>query len=258
LAGALQRLFAAAVVALVVLTATFALYWHGPGLAPFGMALGLWIVAGAISEWAARAKLFASPANENLRRALGLPRSAYGAMLAHAGIGLTVIGIVATTAWQSEAVLSMKPGDRAEIAGYQLTFRGVAPQQGPNYQEKVGLLTVTRAGKPVTELAPAKRLYDAPEQATTEAAIHVSWRGDLYVVLGDELTDGGGWVVRLYSNPLVRLIWLGALVMALGGALSLSDRRLRIGAPVAPGAPCLRSRNDGMGQWHSILGLVEV
>ncbi len=231
LAGALQRLFAAAVVALVVLTATFALYWHGPWLAPFGMALGLWIVAGALSEWAARVKLFASPANESLRRALGLPRSAYGAMLAHAGIGLTVIGIVATTAWQSEAVLSMKPGDRAEIAGYDLTFRGVAPQQGPNYQEKVGLLTVTRAGKPVTELAPAKRLYDAPEQATTEAAIHVSWRGDLYVVLGDELTDGGGWVVRLYSNPLVRLIWLGALVMALGGALSLSDRRLRIGAP---------------------------
>ena len=93
------------------------------------------------------------------------------------------------------------------------------------------MLAVTRGGAAVTELNPAKRLYDAPRQATTEAGIHAAWRGDLYVVLGDELKDGSGWVVRLYFNPLVRLIWLGAIVMALGGALSLSDRRLRIGAP---------------------------
>ena len=124
----------------------------------------------------------------------------------------------------------MKPGDSAQIAGYELAFRGAAPAQGPNYQDQVGILTVTRGGTPVTELSPAKRTYDAPRQTTTEAAIHVSWRGDLYAVLGDELT-GGGFVVRLYFNPLVRLIWLGALVMALGGLLSLSDRRLRVGAP---------------------------
>ena len=142
-----------------------------------------------------------------------------------------VLGIVATSAWQSERVVAMKPGDSTEIAGYELTFRGVAPAQGPNYQEQVGLLAVTRAGAAVTELDPSKRLYDAPRQATTEAGIHAAWRGDLYVVLGDELKDGSGWVVRLYFNPLVRLIWLGAIVMALGGALSLSDRRLRIGAP---------------------------
>ena len=85
-----------------------------------------------------------------------------------------------------------------------------------NYQEQVGLLAVTRGGAPVTELAPAKRLYDAPRQTTTEAAIHVGWRGDLYVVLGDE-QHAGGWVVRLYFNPLVRLIWIGAIVMALAG-----------------------------------------
>ena len=87
------------------------------------------------------------------------------------------------------------------------------------------------AGQAVSELAPSKRLYDAPRQTTTEAGIHAAWLGDLYVVLGDELKDGSGWVVRLYFNPLVRLIWLGAIVMGLGGALSLSDRRLRIGAP---------------------------
>ena len=135
---------------------------------------------------------------------------------------------------------------RTEIAGYELTFRGVAPAQGPNYQEQVGLFTVTRGGSAVTELSPAKRLYDAPRQPTTEAAIHVALAGDLYVVLGDELKDGSGWVVRLYFNPLVRLIWIGAIVMALGGALSLCDRRLRIGAPrrARRRAPPPRPRSD--------------
>jgi cytochrome c-type biogenesis protein CcmF len=230
LVGAMQRLLAAALVALVALAATAAVYWRGPWLAPFAMALGVWVVSGALVEWATRVKLFMAPAGESLRRALGLPRAAYGAMLAHAGIGISVIGIVATTAWQSEVVLSMKAGDRAGIAGYELAFRGAAPSQGPNYQEQVGLFAVTRGGEPVTELNPSKRLYATPRQATTEAGIHAAWSGDLYAVLGDELA-GGGFVVRLYFNPLVRLIWLGAIVMALGGALSLSDRRLRVGAP---------------------------
>ena len=106
-----------------------------------------------------------------------------------------------------------------------------APQQGPNYQETVGSFLVTRGDSPVTELNPAKRLYIQPRQPTTEAGIHVSWRGDLYAVLGDA-KDDGGYAVRLYFNPLVRLIWLGCVVMFIGGALSLSDRRLRIGAPV--------------------------
>ena len=230
LLGAMQRLFAAAGIALLALTVALALYWRGPWLAPFGIALGVWVVAGSLSEWTSRVKLFSAPLADSLHRARGLPRAAYGTLLAHAGIGLAVIGIVATTAWQSEVVLSMQPGDSARIAGYELAFRGAAPAQGPNYQDQVGILTVTRGGTPVTELHPAKRTYDAPRQTTTEAAIHVSWRGDLYAVLGDELT-AGGFVVRLYFNPLVRLIWLGALVMALGGLLSLSDRRLRIGAP---------------------------
>jgi cytochrome c-type biogenesis protein CcmF len=228
--AALQRLFFAALVTLAAFTLALAFYWRGPWLAPFGIALGVWVIAGAVTDWAGRVKLFSGPLSDSLHRARGLPRAAYGTALAHAGVGLAVIGIVATTAWQQEAVLSMHPGETAEIAGYELTFRGVAPARGANYQDQVGLLSVARGGSPVTELTPAKRTYDAPRQTTTEAAIHVSWRGDLYAVLGDELA-GGGYVVRLYFNPLVRLIWLGALVMALGGVLSLSDRRLRVGAP---------------------------
>jgi cytochrome c-type biogenesis protein CcmF len=230
LLGAAQRLLAAAALAFLALIAAALVARRGPWLAPFGIALGVWMVAGAVSEWAARTRLFQSVPGEALRRARHLPRSAHGTTLAHAGLGLAVIGIVATTAWRSEHVLAMQPGDKAAVAGYELTFRGAAPAQGPNYKAQVGLFTVSRGGATVTELSPSKRLYDAPRQGTTEAAIHVSWRGDLYVVLGDELKDGG-YVVRLYFNPLVRFIWLGALVMALGGALSLSDRRLRIGAP---------------------------
>ena len=230
LLGAMQRLVAASAVALLALVATIALVWRGPWLAPFGIALGVWVLAGAATEWAQRIRLFAAPARESLGRALGLPRASYGTLLGHAGLGITVIGIVAATAWQSETVIALKPGERGEVAGYAFVLRGMKTERGPNYAEQVGRLEVTRGGSPVTELRPSKRLFETPRQATTEFAIHASWRGDLYLVLGDELTDGG-FVVRAYFNPLVRLIWLGAIVMSLGGVLSLLDRRLRVGAP---------------------------
>jgi cytochrome c-type biogenesis protein CcmF len=164
------------------------------------------------------------------RRLRNLPRAAYGAALAHAGLGLMVIGIVATTAWREEQILALKPGDVAEIAGYRLIFNGVAPQQGSNYRERVGLFKVVRGAREVTELAPSKREFTVERNTTTEAGIHASWRGDLYVVLGDQLNNGA-YSIRMYFHPLVRLIWLGAIVMFIGGGVSLSDRRLRIGAP---------------------------
>jgi cytochrome c-type biogenesis protein CcmF len=229
-AGALQRLMVAGVLAILAGALALALFHRGPWLAPFGIALGAWVIAGALAEMASRVGIGRAPLAEVMRRLRGLPRSAYGTTLAHAGLGLTMLGIVATTAWQEEKILTMRPGDRVSLAGYELEFRGVAPAQGPNYREATGLVAVAAGGRPVFELSPAKRLYDAPPQATTEAAILASWLGDLYVVLGDEQSDGA-YVLRLYFNPLVRLIWLGAIIMFLGGALSLSDRRLRIGAP---------------------------
>jgi cytochrome c-type biogenesis protein CcmF len=141
-----------------------------------------------------------------------------------------VLGSVATSAWQSERIVAMKPGEKTLIAGYTLEFHGIESGRGPNYSEDRGRFIVTRDGQPVTELHPAKRLYDAPRQPTTEAGIHVALGGDLYVVLGDAQNDGA-FAVRLYFNPLVRFIWLGAVLMFIGGGLSLSDRRLRVGAP---------------------------
>jgi cytochrome c-type biogenesis protein CcmF len=225
-----QRLIAAAVLALIAMVAVFAFEQRGPWLAPFGIALGIWLVLGAVSDIAFRAKLHGSSWREGFRRLGNLPRSAYGTLLAHAGLGVVVIGIVATTAWRSEAILAMKPKAMAALAGYELTFQGVAPREGPNYRERVGVFKVTRGGQEVTTLEPSKRAFMVEQSSTTEAAIHESWRGDLYVVLGDELKSGA-YSVRIYFNPMVWLIWLGALVMFIGGGLSLSDRRLRVGAP---------------------------
>ncbi|HTP37083.1 MAG TPA: cytochrome c-type biogenesis CcmF C-terminal domain-containing protein, partial [Methyloceanibacter sp.] len=230
LLAAAQRLMAAACIVLAVIIAVAAFQQRGPWLAPLGIGLGVWLIAGALTDILYRVKLFETGRPEAWRRLRNLPRSAYGTALAHAGLGLAVIGIVSTTAWRSEAILAMKPGETAEIAGYSLAFKGIENRQGPNYRERAGLFEVTRNGQFVTELDPSKRAFSVEKSATTEAGIHVSWRGDLYAVLGDQLKDGA-YSVRLYFNPLVRLIWLGALVMFIGGAVSLSDRRLRVGAP---------------------------
>jgi cytochrome c-type biogenesis protein CcmF len=230
LLAAAQRLIAAAAIALAVAIVLLALHQRGPWLAPLGIGLGLWLILGALTEIAYRVKLTQSSPGEAWRRLRNLPRAAYGTALAHAGLGIVVIGIVATTAWRSEQILALKPGESAEIAGYTLAFKGVAPRQGPNYRERVGVFIVARDGKFVAELEPSKREFTIEQSGTTEAGIHASWRGDLYAVLGDELKDGA-YAVRLYFNPLVRFIWLGALVMFVGGAISLSDRRLRVGAP---------------------------
>src|SRR6478736_5530271 len=225
-----HRLMAAAILALVVAVAVLAWQQRGPWLAPFGIGLGIWLIGGALSDIAFRVKLFDGSLTDAARRLGNLPRSAFGTAFAHAGLGIVVIGIVATTAWRSESVLAMKSKESADIAGYQLTFEGVAPREGPNYRERVGLFKVARDGQAVTTLEPSKREFTVERSSTTEAGIHDSWRGDLYVVLGDPLKDCG-YSVRIYFNPLVRLIWLGAVVMFIGGGLSLSDRRLRIGAP---------------------------
>jgi cytochrome c-type biogenesis protein CcmF len=230
LLGVAQRLMFAAMLAVVVLAVALAAFYRGPVLAPFGLALGVFVMAGAVSELAYRARLGAVPLAETWRRLSSQPRSAYGTTLAHFGVGLLVVGVVATSAYRTERILVMKPGETVALAGYTLAFRGVAPATGPNYREVVGLFDVARGGAAVTKLEPSKRIYDAPPQPTTEAGIHASWRGDLYVVLGDEQKNGG-YSVRAYFNPLVRFIWIGTLIMFFAGAVSLSDRRLRVGAP---------------------------
>ena len=231
LPGAAQRLAVSAGVALLVLVATAAYVQRGPWLAPLAIGLGVFVMLGAVSEVLYRAKFGQVDRGEFQRRLLNLPRAQFGTMLAHFGVGMMVVGIAATSAYRQELILAVKPGDRFELAGYTMEYKGDVTGKGPNYEEQTGEIAVFSGGRQITTLFPSKRLYDAPPQPTTESGILASWRGDLYTVLGDPQA-GGGFAIRVYFNPLVRFIWIGALVMFIGGGISLSDRRLRVGAPV--------------------------
>ena len=230
MAAVTQRLWVAALIALI---GTLITYWYkygGPVLAPLGIGLGLWIIFGTLADLAFRAKLFREPVSVSMRRLAGLPGSAWGGALAHIGLGVMVLGIIAVSAWRVEAIQVMKQGEQVDVAGLQLKFVNVVPRQGPNYDDNVGLFEVTRGDEKIADLEAAKRIYRAQNMPTTEAAIHTFWTGDFYVVLGDEANDGG-WTVRVYYNPLAPFIWIGSVIMFLGGFVSLTDRRYRVGAP---------------------------
>ncbi len=228
--GVAQRLMFGAILAVIAGVAALALTGPGPWLAPIAFAIGIWVILGAIADLLSRARFGAVGRDEFLRRVTSLPRSAYGTALAHAGIGVMVLGIVGTSAYQTEKIVALKVGETAEVAGYELTYKGIEPVKGPNYNEQIATFDVTYDGAPVTVLKPSKRVYTAPPQPTTEAGIYNAWTGDLYIAMGDAQQDGG-IALRLYFHPLVRLIWIGALIMFIGGAVSLTDRRLRVGAP---------------------------
>ncbi|HSR72217.1 MAG TPA: cytochrome c-type biogenesis CcmF C-terminal domain-containing protein, partial [Kiloniellales bacterium] len=229
LAGVLGRL-KLALFAAVAVTALALWLQGGPVLAALGMGLAAWLTVGALVEWSGRVRLFRVSPGESLRRAGRLPRSAYGMTLAHAGLGIAVAGIVAAATWKQEEVRVLQPGESLELAGYEYRLDDVRRVQGPNYESTTATFTVTRGERLVAVLTPEKRFYPVQEMPTTEAAIHTTGFADLYAVIGDP--DGqGGWTVRIFHEPMVPWMWAGALLMIIGGGLSLSDRRLRIGAP---------------------------
>jgi cytochrome c-type biogenesis protein CcmF len=228
--GVAQRLFVVALAALVA-GAIFAwIHWGGPALAPFGIALAFWVMLGALYEVGWRVGIGRAPLGEVRRRLFSLPRSAYGTMLAHFGLGVVVLGIVSVSAWRTEVITVMKPGDSIDVAGYSVTFDGVVPEQGPNYTQTVGVFSARQGGEAVAVLRSAKRIYTVRRQPTTEAGIRSFFTGDLYAVLGDE-AEGGAYTVRIYDNPFVTMIWWGTVIMVIGALFSLSDRRLRVGVP---------------------------
>ncbi|MCF4165917.1 heme lyase CcmF/NrfE family subunit [Zavarzinia compransoris] len=166
-----------------------------------------------------------------LRRLVALPRGAVGMSLAHMGLAVSIFGIAAASGFAEEHLGIMKEGDTVEIAGWSLTFEGVEDVPGPNYTATRGRFEVAGLGP----MFPETRRFESPPMETTEAAIHPTILGDLYVVVGEK--TGPGHAVRIYWKPFVMWIWAGGLMMAAGGFFSLSDRRLRVGAPVRRAAP---------------------
>ena len=199
-------------------------------LAPVGVALAAWLVLGSLVEVAERVRLGRAPFGENLRRAANLPRSDWGKAVAHSGFGVTIFGIACITAWATEDIRLVKVGETFPLGGYELRLDGVDRSRGPNYSAETARFALLRDGAQVGELRPERRVYPVQGMPTTEAAIDRSLTRDLYVTLG-EPQEAGGWAVRSYVKPFSNWIWLGALIMAAGGGLSLSDRRFRVGAP---------------------------
>ncbi|WP_113154617.1 heme lyase CcmF/NrfE family subunit [Nitratireductor sp. OM-1] len=201
-------------------------------LAALGIGLGAWLVLGAMTDLVIKSGLGKVAPSVAFSRFKGLPRSVFGTALAHAGLGLTTIGIVAVTTLETERIVAMEPGEVVEIHGYNLRFDSFRPFTGPNYTEDQARFVLTRVtGRQLGEIVSSKRFYTARQMPTTEAGIRTLGVSQLYVSLGDQ-TPNGKIVVRIWWKPMVTLIWLGALVMMIGGTVSLLDRRLRIGAPM--------------------------
>jgi cytochrome c-type biogenesis protein CcmF len=225
-----QRLAWVAGLALFVTILFFALRGGSVSLAPFGLLLGFWVAFGALAELQDRAKFFRTDFMTSMRRLFGLPRTAWATAMAHFGLGVSVIGIVAASAWQSEVVTTMTAGQSVEIAGYTVTFDSLAHVEGPNFVSDTGHFTIKAPDGGIRRPLPERRVYAASGMPTTEAAIETYGFSQLYLQLG-EPGAGEGQVVRLWYKPFVTLIWLGAVLMAGAGALSLTYRRLRVGAP---------------------------
>ncbi|MET0969147.1 MAG: heme lyase CcmF/NrfE family subunit [Tardiphaga sp.] len=236
LLGVAQRVIGAAGLAVIAIAATFALTSGGPVLAPFGIGLAVFSMAGALTDLTERLALFKGSFATTLARARGLPRSVWGTGVAHFGLGVSLLGIVCASTWGTERIVSLKPGASVSLSSYDLTFDGMVERQGGNYRELIARFTVRQGGDVVGTMEPAKRSFQTRQMSTTEAALLTRGFSQLYLSLGDPEPDGA-IAVRVYHKPLVLLIWLGALVMFIGGALSLSDRRLRIGAPKPAARP---------------------
>lgn len=229
--AASQRLMAAFAVALAAMLVT-GLFVDGASVfAALGIGLAVWLVAGALTDLAVKSGVGSVAPAVMFRRFAGLPRSVFGTALAHLGLGLTLLGIVATLSFGTEKILSMRAGETVELSGHTLRFVGLYPAQGPNYSEDRGRFELIGvAGSPVGEISSAKRFFPVRQTTTTESGIKTLGFSQLYISLGDENKDGSV-VVRLWWKPLVTLIWGGGLVMMAGAAMSLMDRRLRVGAP---------------------------
>jgi cytochrome c-type biogenesis protein CcmF len=238
--GVAQRLMGAFAVGLATIAIVAAAESEVSVLAPFGIGLSLFVMTGAVTDIVERIGLFRVPFSVVRRRAAGLPRSVWGTAFAHFGIAMTLLGIVSVSTWASERIVGLKPSQTVSLSGFDLSFDGLVQRSGSNYRELVGKFTVRRGGVPIGAMESAKRSFESRATTTTEAALLSHGFSQLYLSLGD-VNDDGSVAVRLYYKPMILLVWIGAVVMMFGGALSLSDRRLRIGAPRPAAKPAVQA-----------------
>jgi cytochrome c-type biogenesis protein CcmF len=221
------RLLMPAAIVAVIAAVLVAVFFGAPFKAVAGVLGGAWVLVGtAAFVW------------QRKRERRLFTREMIGMVLAHAGIGIFVIGVLVTEATSVERDLAMSPGDSVDVAGYTFRFDGSDHREGPNFAAEYGTVTVLRDGRELAVMHPEKRSY-RNRQVMTEADIDPGFTRDIYVALGEPVDDAGGWAVRVYHKPLIRWIWLGALLMTLGGFWAAADRRFalaRRSAAAMPGA----------------------
>jgi cytochrome c-type biogenesis protein CcmF len=208
-----------AIVVLVLVLFVPLIFGQWALLTCLGLFLAFWIFSGVVTAFIVRRKSKA-----------GMTNSFMGMLLAHAGIGVFILGVTLVKSYEAERDVRLAPGETAELGGYVFRFDGATDVAGPNYQAARGVFIVTRDGRPVARMEPEKRVYRVQRNAMTEAAIDTGMARDLYVSLGEPVAGTTAWTARLQVKPFVDWIWGGCLLMALGGLLAASDRRYR--APV--------------------------
>ena len=227
LGRAARPLWGGLVLAVALAALAYALQTGRTAIGPVGVALGAWVVFGAAID------LWQRTGREGLRHRMGrltrLPRADWGKAVSHAGLGITIFGVAAMTAWQIEDIRVAQVGDRFAVGQFEVELRGVEQAEGPNYVTTLATMAVWKGERELAVLTPEKRFYPVAGMPTTEAAISNGVLRDLYLVIGDPQV-GGGFAVRTYIKPFANWIWGGAILMALGGLISLTDRRHRVAA----------------------------
>lgn len=224
---AYRPLYTTLALALAAGLLAYAMQTGRSALGPVGLSLGIWVVLGALVDMAGRTGR--GPVLERVSRATRLPRADWGKAVAHIGMGVTVFAVAAMMAWVTEDIRVVRLGETYDLGKYQVTLVDVHQEQGPNYTSEMAELRVTLNGAEVAVMRPEKRFYPVAGMPTTEAAIDQGLFRDLYLVIGDP-QEGGGFAVRGYIKPFANWLWMGTLLMALGGLISLSDRRFRVAA----------------------------
>lgn len=223
----LRALIPALVLAVSLGLLGLAMQTNQTALGPIGLALGAWVLFGAMTDiWARTGR---EGLGARLARLARLPRADWGKAVAHGGLGVTIFAVSAMLAWKIEDIRVVQIGETFPLGGYEVRLDDVRDIEGPNYLSTMGFMTVLRDGRVVAELTPEKRIYPVAGMPTTEAGIDYGFLRDVYLVLGDR-QQSGGWAVRSYIEPFANWLWAGCLLMAFGGMLSLSDRRYRVAA----------------------------
>jgi cytochrome c-type biogenesis protein CcmF len=226
LAGVMQRL-AIAFGAALVFDALLAALHGGPAVSVILSGLAFYVIIGSFVDLGRRIFRGDRDVSVIAQRILGLPRHAFGTAFAHAGIGVTLLGLAAT-GWGNEKITTLRAGDKVEIGPYQLIFESVTPRNGPNYSELVGRTVIRSNGALIATIEPSSRFYPVRDMSRSEAGIATIGLGQVYMSIA-EVAENGAVSARIFWRPLVSLIWFGALIMAFGGCLSLSDRSFRFG-----------------------------